>query len=217
MSRIREWPAAQMPTGHEKAKLPGPAFQQASSTSRLFQGIADNTQTDTARFLDVANRAYKSAAAAANKQDEAEKVATARIEALNSEIRRTLEMSDPKHGEEIRRYVAAIKDDAQRTDFILEAVRQGDRETLGAIFSAKPYLSGMSAESFAALKNHYIERHAPELLTSKASVEEALEVNRTVFDDFLTALGTLFPKAKLDDVAATANKAKAVREAIFAV
>ena len=97
----------------------------------------------------------------------------------------------------------------------MAAIEKRDTETLGAVFSAPAYLSGLSDEEQALFRGQFTERYAAPLLGRKAAIERSIAVNNRTFNSALIEVATMFPKGKIADLTSRIEKANAAKDNIL--
>ncbi|GEM_PF-6858573 len=118
--------------------------------------------------IDKANKSLQKAADKANEE----------IEELNSEINQELTQHAEKgrFAPEIRRNIKDL-DEEKRTEAVLKAINEGDKQTAAAVLGAPAMLSGLSKEQHQNLKEIYRNRiHGDKIKRIKA-LERALDDN----------------------------------------
>lgn len=176
----------------------------------------DPTLTPEAHYLATKQQADKWIEQCADKCASARREAEKHLSAIDNDIDTRLEIRDSARANEIRSYFLNLKKN-DRTNAALAAIENADKETIGAILGAPPYLAGMTETDRAALWNVYAEKQAGDLLKRKKVIEKGSAINQLALNQALLALDTIFPQKRIEELTSKANIAANARSAIFAV
>ena len=98
--------------------------------------------------------------------------------AVESVEKRTKQRLTPEvkraSGEEIRRHVSSLGSRAQ--SFVMERITAGDVETTAAVLFSPSFLSGLTDKSQLAIREHAIDRIAPDLAADRVALRKAERV-----------------------------------------
>ncbi|MBS0254010.1 MAG: hypothetical protein JSS36_02070 [Proteobacteria bacterium] len=119
---------------------------------------------DAEEFIEAADRAFKRVAPAVDRRVSEltryrDTLASRVASAIDAPSRRTPE--GLALASEVRAHVKALKQPAQRTKFVLDAIEAGDLLTVAAVLHAPPFLSGLDASIHATIRAKAAAKFAP--------------------------------------------------------
>lgn len=198
----------QLRTVHDERRTAFDAMLQALRTR-------DPEMTAAGHYYEIYKQADKFITQTVKNGDTANKSAMRQIEALNNDIVNRLELVETSRATEIRAYFRAIKKPNERMTLAYKVIDDFDKETMAALLNAQTFLTGFTDDEIAVLRNHHEGKHAADLVARRKAIEKALTINRTAFDQLLVAMDAIFPKAKVEEIAAKVTKARNIKSAIF--
>ncbi|MCK1684662.1 hypothetical protein [Bradyrhizobium sp. 145] len=153
------------------------ALKEANPQTRLVNGRPTIVVENTKEFAAATEAAWKRMAPLIDGKVKqlrgcmtllAERVATA--------------LEDPKrkspeglsHASEVRAYVKALPEE-KRTAFIFQAISEGDRATVASVLHAQPFLSGLTADAQALIRQQAAAKFAPQDHAQHQAAATALE------------------------------------------
>ena len=140
-----------------------------------------NTQ---AQHLDNLNKDYDQAISRFGTQmDRATDHANSRLKEIDQQFRQHVGW-DEKDAQELRAVVRGM-DSSERSEFISDAVANGDGQALAAILGSHPSLVGLTKEQQQNYRQRAIRTNAPRLANLESTVSKARDTTRKAFIDFI--------------------------------
>jgi hypothetical protein len=161
----------------------GVAIREAE---RAIQG--DGTQTEDAKLMAMHNLRATAVPRVAKMVDG--RLGELRRELRAVEVQIERELTPPStpaslhEAGEIRSYLRNLNDRA-RHGFVMKAAHAGDRVTMHAVLTARPYLSGITEEQQSIYRIPLVAAVAPELKATADALQEAIEVVQSVGQSFV--------------------------------
>lgn len=174
----------------------------------------DPTMTPDANYLEMKKRADAVIDQAAKTCSEARTGGEKMVASIDNDIAVRTRLVEGPRAAEIRAHIRQKKV-AERVAFLEAAIGSDDIETLGAVFSGPAYLSGLEDKTREVFLSSYRRKVAGDLVERRATVQLAMEINNTTFNDFLNACSAVFPKGRTDEIAARVNAVKAKKDAVW--
>ena len=200
-----------------------PTIQNLKSTHKQYRegfknvveaiGIVDPTVTESRRFLDLAKRSEAWLSSIANVGTASTTIARHELDRIERDIVDALGIRNGEFGGELRAHWKTLKP-AERVSAAMAAIKANDTATLAAILVAPPALSGLTVEQHTTIRNEHERQNAGKLLARRKVVQKAIAINSRTFDDAMTELARLFPKATVAEITARTNEARAAKDAI---
>lgn len=146
------------------------------------------TETPQAHAVRVHKAAQKVLAQVEELTAKANDTRTAAGRTIAEQIQTRTKLTDGPRGAEIRGLFRSMSS-KERSQVLETAIANHDSETLGALFNAPAYLSGMDADYQARMRHHYEMQIAPELhaqLDEVLSADNSMSVIRRVVREAAT-------------------------------
>jgi hypothetical protein len=143
------------------------------------------TETPEAHAIRVNKAASKVLSQVTELQAKANDIRTAAAQSIAQQIQTRTQLIDGRRGAEIRALFRGMEA-KERSKVIEAAVANRDSETLGALFDAPAYLSGMDGEYQSRMRHHYEAQIAPDLhdaLDEVLAVDSAVSTVRRVVSE----------------------------------
>ena len=164
-----------------------------------------------AQHLDTVAREYeRNTRAHANRVDMATEHANAELKNLDAQARQAVGWTED-NAQELRSVVRSM-DPGERSEFIGQAIENGDGSALGPVLSGHPALSGLTGEQQQAYQRAYKAKHTPKLLATEDAIKEAKGKVRAAFVEFLEAGDTVTAKEVREQYEQEAQEAAEARQ-----
>jgi len=145
----------------------------------------------------------------------AREAAEGRIRVLDMEIETAMRCTDDKNTDKLRDRLYGMKPD-ERMAFARKSIDAGDRTKMAAFLNGDALLCGFTDAEQATLRTYAMEKHAAEPLTKKRNVEFAKTTVSDAFTAAIIAIGTLFPKERVEALQSELAELAAARDSITA-
>lgn len=166
---------------------------------------ADKTRTPADHRMRVARLAGKAKEAAAESVQSAFDKLTAHIATIDAHIAEGKKSAmSIAEAQEIRAFVRGLSND-ERAKFISEA----DAESLSALLSAKPFLSGMGDAEAALVDRRLVQENFPGLLELREKLDKSRDVLQNGWANYDKEISSLIPgdASAIEKAAADADEA----------
>ncbi|WEK45982.1 MAG: hypothetical protein P0Y56_13225 [Candidatus Andeanibacterium colombiense] len=173
----------------------------------------DPMLTADANFMDAMERSDRWLREGAKRMETARTDAERTIATLDREMADHLALREGTYSSEIRAHFAGLDKNA-RISALRAAIEAFDKETLAAVLTAPPYLSGFTPEDQALFHRIYAERHAPKMIARKAVIQKALDTNFRAYNGAIVEHERMFPKGEVANVQARKEKARKAKEEV---
>lgn len=106
--------------------------------------------------------------------------------------------------QEIRAFIRAMPQ-GDRNALLENARKQGDEDTLRAVASCQPYLSGVAPQMHQVVRDHFIQTHAPAQAATLKTLAEQDELAEIVRANMLQSVADLVDLNKAEEIEAAAR------------
>lgn len=190
--------------------------QSQAEMSRAFKGfmeIRDQRNPDQTQSLHLKTLAQdydRALKRLASQSDRALKRADDRLAEIDSQFKEVVGWKE-QDAQELRSVVRGMKD-KDRSQFIDDALQNGDGQALAAILGAHPSLTGITADMQAAYRSRAMHLHTPKLLNLERTINKAKDMTRGAFLDLLDRGDAVTAKQLRDEYAAREKAAYEARK-----
>jgi hypothetical protein len=131
------------------------------------------------------------------------------LEHMNAQTRLAYDPADKKYEmvlrhQEIRAHFKSIPQ-GEKLKLLEAAKRGGDEDTLIALASCQPYLSGLPPQLHDYARDHLIELHAPQEAAVITGIQEQQKLVQQMRDTMLQSVADLVDFKKADEIIAAAS------------
>lgn len=141
----------------------------------------------------------------ARQADDAQQVASNRLNQIESDFRTAIGWSE-KDNQELRSVIRGMAPD-ERSAFIQQSIESGDGQALAAVLGVHPALTGIDADLQQAYRAQAMHKHRPDLLKVEKVIKKAKQATRDAFLQILERSDALTAKQLRDQYAAEAAAA----------